>query len=294
MKAVFIGCVETSLRALQTLLSCDGIEICGVVTRRASPFNADFCALEPIASAQGIPVFFADGQDHSVLAEWIDAHKPDVCFCVGWSFLLPKRILDIPSHGVVGYHPAALPRNRGRHPIIWALALGLDETASTFFIMDEHADSGDIIAQQRVLINYDDDAASLYARLLDVAEIQLRQIAADFVGHTLQRVPQDHACATYWRKRNKDDGQIDWRMPAEGIRNLVRALAKPYVGAHCLFADREVKIHKVETVPGPVDVETGRVLCVDGTSITVKAGTDAVRLIDHAFDPMPAEGDCLR
>jgi len=41
--------------------------------------------------------------------------------------------LGIAPLGVVGFHPAALPANRGRHPLIWALFLGLKKTASTFF-----------------------------------------------------------------------------------------------------------------------------------------------------------------
>ena len=35
--------------------------------------------------------------------------------------------------GVLGFHPSELPKNRGRHPLIWALALGLKKSASTFF-----------------------------------------------------------------------------------------------------------------------------------------------------------------
>ena len=51
--------------------------------------------------------------------------------------------------GILGYHPSLLPFNRGRHPIIWALALGLKETGSTFFFMDENADTGDIVSQKK-------------------------------------------------------------------------------------------------------------------------------------------------
>ena len=68
--------------------------------------------------------------------------------------------------GVIGYHPAALPKNRGRHPLIWALVLGLKKTASSFFIMDERADSGDVISQEEIIINDDDDASSLYAKMI--------------------------------------------------------------------------------------------------------------------------------
>lgn len=272
---------------------CNGIDIVGIVTRESSPFNADFVSLKAIADKHGIPVFFADGRSKEDMAAWIQSHNPDVGFCIGWSFLLPSHILEIPRHGFVGYHPALLPRNRGRHPIIWALALGLEETGSTFFVMDEGADSGDIVSQVRMPVLPNDDAGSLYARLLDAIDKQILDIAAQLASGTLQRVPQDHAAASYWRKRGKRDGQIDWRMPAEGIRNLVRALAAPYPGAHCIINDQECKIHKVETVKSDADLEPGRVLSVTKNVITIKAGVDAVRLIQHEIDDVPKPLDCL-
>ena len=61
-----------------------------------------------------------------------------------------NRILDLAPLGIIGFHPAALPRNRGRHPIVWALVLGLEETASTFFFMDKGADTGDILSQEKI------------------------------------------------------------------------------------------------------------------------------------------------
>jgi len=64
------------------------------------------------------------------------------------SSLLKKELLSLPPNGVLGYHPAKLPQNRGRHPLIWSLVLGLEESASTFYFMDEGADSGDILSQK--------------------------------------------------------------------------------------------------------------------------------------------------
>ena len=75
--------------------------------------------------------------------------------------------------GIVGYYPAALPSNRGRHPLIWALVLCLTETASTLFFMDEGADSGDILDQRQVSILPSDDAKSLYQRITQVAISQI-------------------------------------------------------------------------------------------------------------------------
>jgi methionyl-tRNA formyltransferase len=225
---------------------------------------------------------------------WIRGIAPEVIFCFGWSYLLGRDILEIPGRGVIGYHPALLPRNRGRHPIVWALALGLEETGSTFFVMDEGADSGDIVSQRRIDIEDTDDAGTLYAKLEDAARGQLDEIVGDLTGPGLKRLPQNPGDATHWRKRSNRDGEIDWRMPATGICNLVRALTRPYVGAHCLFHDAEHKVWKAApATPPAADVEPGRVLSVTEGAITIKCGDGAVTLIDHDLPDLPKAGDCL-
>ncbi len=294
MKAVVIGCVRFSHAMLSRLLPLDTIDVVGVITRRSSPFNADFKSLEPLARGHGVPCLNIQGNDQATMADWMRRRAPDVAFCVGWSYLLGPEILAIPARGVIGYHPALLPRNRGRHPIVWALALGLAETGSSFILMDEGADSGDIISQRRIAIADDDDAKSLYGKLEKVAGDQLVDVAAGLVAGTLKPVPQDPAKASYWRKRGKNDGEIDWRMPANGIRNLVRALTRPYVGAHCVRGGSEFKVWKAAAAAAPsLDVEPGRVLAVDADGITVKCGDGAVILVDHEIVDLPTAGDCL-
>ncbi|WP_408641721.1 DUF4422 domain-containing protein [Sporofaciens musculi] len=57
-----------------------------------------------------------------------------------------------------------------------------------------------------------------------------------------------------WRKRGKTDGKIDWRMSVRAIYNLVRALAKPYVGAHFEYQGLEYKVWKVKEIVFPIQV----------------------------------------
>lgn len=173
MRIVFIGSVKFSYEALKTVLSIQDVVVVGFVTRRSSKFNADFVCLEGIAGEAGVPCLVLDGNDQATLHRWVTELNPDVIYCFGWSYLLGSEILTAAPLGVVGYHPAALPMNRGRHPIIWALALGLTETASTFFFLDEGVDSGDILSQVSVAIDPDDNATTLYEKLVEVAKGQI-------------------------------------------------------------------------------------------------------------------------
>lgn len=294
MRVVFIGSVEFSYHLLKHLLTFEGIQVVGIVTLNKSLGNADFCSLKPIADEVGIPCFLADHETPESMAKWIRGKQPDVIYCFGWSRLLKKEILEIPRKGVIGYHPTALPKNRGRHPIIWSLALGLKETASTFFFMDEGVDSGDILSQEFVRIDDEDDAGSLYRKLISVATKQLTTFSRQLVSDTYSRIPQDHSQANYWRKRTKSDGQIDWRMSARSIHNLVRALARPYDGAHCVFKDKEVKIWKTRVLQWDKEfLEPGKVLDVNENKIIVKCGEGAIEILEHEFIELPEVGSYL-
>jgi len=296
MKIAFIGCVKFSAALLEVLLDHPDAELVGLVTCRESSINADFYDLRPLVQQVDCPVFefkFTD-DNQTAMTTWLRKCQPEVIYCFGWSRLLPPEILAIPPLGVVGYHPAALPQNRGRHPIIWALALGLKHTASTFFFMDEAADSGDILDQIPVTIEPNDNAGNLYHKLINVAQPQLKTLTTGLATGNIQRTPQDHSNANYWRKRSVADGCIDWRMSAQSIHNLIRALAPPYPGAHHEQGEQEIKIWRARPVAtSNTNWEPGKVLSVNHHHITIKCGEGAIELLEHDFQTLPREGRYL-
>lgn len=293
MKVVFIGCVEFSLRALETAIEA-GAEVVGVITRKESAYNSDFADVGAVAEAHGIDCLYTAKVNEPESLAWVRDKAPDVIFCFGWSALIGKELLEMPRLGCVGFHPAKLPANRGRHPLIWALALGLESTGTTFFFMEEGADSGDILSQSDLPIRYEDDAASLYDRMIDVALAQVRDFVPCLADGTYERVPQDHNLANTWRKRGKDDGRIDFRMDSKRVYDHVRALARPYPGAHVETANGDVSVWKVREVAGvPENFEPGKVIGIAGERIIVKCGAGAVELMEHDFKVLPAQGEYL-
>jgi methionyl-tRNA formyltransferase len=295
LKAFFIGNVQSSERALAILLDLPQINMIGVLTLRQSRFNSDFADISGMAESASVPVYFADDTSAASLARLIRDADVDVVFAIGWSRLLSRDVLEAPRLGVVGFHPADLPRNRGRHPLIWALVLGLERTASTFFFMDDGFDSGPILSQISVEIEPEDDAGALYRKVLDVIPDQLRKITEGLTNGTLVARSQNHSQATYWRKRGPADGLIDWRMSARSIHNLVRGLTRPYVGAEFLLGENIVKLWKSEIVtsPAPTNSEPGKVLTVGSHGPVIQVGEDAIRLLEYDPNIELREGDYL-
>ena len=288
MRVCLIGCVEFSDYALQKVLELEKSGLCevvGVITKKDSSFNSDFVDLGERAIKSGkakSSVHYYKDEDSTI--NFLNEVHPDIIYCFGWSTLLRKSILSIPPKGVIGFHPAKLPQNRGRHPIIWALSLGLTETASTFFKMDEGADSGPILSQKPVPILESDNARSFYDKVVEIALEQIEEFTQELAANSEIFIEQAHSLANYWRKRSAKDGVIDWRMDATSIRNLIRALSRPYPGAEFHLGD--AKVYKVwnSTVSqeaAPINFEPGKVLNNDNGRFLVKCGGDTALWLDE-------------
>lgn len=260
-------------------------EIVGVITKKKSCQNSDFFNLGDICKKVQIDYHYVENINGMDSLQFVDKVCADIAFCFGWSQLIKKEFIGKFPFGIIGFHPAALPFNRGRHPLIWALVLGLEKTASTFFLIDENADTGDIISQKELVIKYEDDARTLYDKVMELAETQAVEILTDLNKGEVKRVKQEIQ-GNVWRKRKKSDGQIDWRMSANAIYNLVRGLTRPYVGAHFLYAGNEYKVWKVKEVFSDdySNIEPGKVLAIyeDGT-FDVKTSDNLIRVIEHDF-----------
>ena len=279
IRAVFIGNVNFSAAILKKLIGID-VKIDLVITKKESSFNADFYDLSTIAKKHKLPYKYVENINQPKVVDWLKKLNPDIIFCLGFSQIINQEIINIPSIGVIGYHPAELPKNRGRHPIIWSLVLGLDKTASTFFFMDEGADTGDILSQRPIEISQNDNAGTLYQKITEVALNQIEEVAFALESGTYKRIKQNNENANFWRKRGLKDGKIDWRMSAKSIHNLVRGLSKPYIGAHFKLEDKKIKVWETKLVVNDVkNIEPGKVILVDKKGIVVKTGENAIRLL---------------
>ena len=279
----FIGCVKSSRAILNVLVRMPEIEICAVVTKNSSKTNSDFDDLTDICEKFLIPYHYELLNEKTKSYNFLASYNIDLIYCFGWSYLLSDEILSLPRLGVVGFHPAKLPKNRGRHPIIWAIALGLKETASTFFKMDSGVDSGPILSQKNIKMYADEYAVDLYDRVIDAALDQVKTLTLEFVKNEVNPIVQDETRATYWRKRSRADGLIDWRMSAQTIYNLIRALAPPYPCAEFRFGEKFIKVSKCSIILGkfPENIEPGYILEKGTNSLLVKVeGSDAV-LLEH-------------
>ena len=295
MKIFFVGSVLFSRILLEELLKIDNIDIVGIATKSKSTFNSDHSDLSDLAKNNNIPYEYIGDINNSETIKWINSLIPDVIFCFGWSSLIKKELLESCQLGVIGYHPSLLPKNRGRHPIIWALCLGLSQTGSTFFRMDEGADTGMILDQVSVDIDLLDDAKTLYTKLSSTACKQLLRFVPKLAEGKAKFTQQDFTNSNYWRKRSKNDGLIDFRMSSKTIYNLVRALTRPYVGSHFIYKNSDIKVWKAMIGPQiDKNIEPGKIIEIrPNNEILVSTANNTIWILEHELKEKLHVGEYL-
>lgn len=264
-----IGCV-----GLKTLLA-QGFEVAAVFTHHDDPQeNLWFDSVAELAAANHIPVFAPDNINHPLWVTKIKELAPDLLFSFYYRQMVGKEILDIPAKGCINLHGSLLPRYRGRCPVNWVLVNGETETGVTLHYMTPKPDDGDIIGQQVVAIDEADTAFTLHGKLAQAAAQLLATELPKIKAGTNSRTHQDANQATYFGGRGPRDGEIHWTASATAVRNLVRAVTKPYPGAFSYLVNRKCFFWQVTVTPRTTDAQPGTVLAT--SPLTIACGKDAV------------------
>ena len=311
MKIVFMGTAELSCASLEALARDKQFLAAAVVTQPDRPKGRDLkeqpSPVKTVALRLGLRVLQpARVRDELFIAE-LRTLQPDLIVVAAYGQILPQSILDLPRHGCLNVHTSLLPKYRGAAPIQWAIANGDTETGVTIMKMDAGLDTGAIVAQWRTPIQPADDSATLHDRLARLGAELLVKTIPDFVAGKIQPKPQPAEGVSHAPKIKKEDGRIDWNLPAKTIGNRLRAFT-PWPGAFTLLQVESkpqlLKIWKAEVVESrdgkdgsrsrPIGGETsagrpgeailpekpGIILSAGKDGIVVACGKDALRILE--------------
>ncbi|MWG36309.1 methionyl-tRNA formyltransferase [Halomarina oriensis] len=284
MRVVFVTHNDLGLACLEELVDL-GADVRRVVTRPQQPGISDQTDLSRFASAHDVPLEEVDDVNADAVRERIAAEDPDLLFVVGWSRLVDPAVFDLANVAALGMHPAPLPRGRGRAPIAWSLVKGLDETALSCFHLAEEADAGDLVGQRPIPVAVEDDAASLYEKVVEAGRSLIREAYPRFEAGEVPREPQDDAAATWWPKRVPRHGLVDWTRPPREVYDWIRGQTHPYPGAFSELNGHEVRLWAA-TPPTAEHAfcEPGALLSVDGDALRVGVWEGAVEVTRVGVD----------
>jgi len=245
-----MGTPEFAACFLKHLKESEGIDVVGVVTQPDRPAGRGRVLTPPpvkqLALEYGLPVLQPLDLKSPEFEADLRAFGADLFVVVAYS-ILPKNILAVAKFGAVNVHGSMLPKYRGAAPVQRAIADGLAETGVTVFRLDEKMDHGPILAQRTIEIGHQDTTASLLEKMVAPGCEALDDAIAQLENGNEKDLTQDHAQASGAPKLKKEEGHIDFSMPAIVIHNRIRAF-NPWPGGYATLSDRTVYLRKTDVV----------------------------------------------
>lgn len=287
MKAIVVGAVESTRVTLKALADNPRWKVSALVTLPATLAgrHSDFVDLAPDARACGATLIAAPNSNAPDVIDAVKSLDADIAFVIGWSQICKPEFRAAASGNVIGYHPAALPRLRGRAVIPWTILLDEKITGSTLFWIDDGVDSGPILAQKFLHVAPDETATTLYARHMNALDAMLRENLDAIADGRAARTPQDDRYATYAARRTEADGLIDWRAPAPTVERLVRAVTRPYPGAFTYLGGERLTIYAAElwTDARRHAAQPGQVIEKRANALAIACGEGAILATDWTY-----------
>ena len=272
---VFMGTPDFSVPILQSLIAA-GHRLLAVYSQPPRPAGRGQqprpSPVAAFAAEQGIevrsPVSLRSAEEQDSFA----ALKADAAVVAAYGLILPQAILDAPRFGCLNVHASLLPRWRGAAPIQRAIEAGDSESGVTIMQMDRGLDTGAMLLKEKVAIGESTTGGQLHDQLSALGARLIVEALARLEQGRLTAEPQPQDGVTYAAKLAKDEGRIDWRLPAALLARRLRAFT-PWPGLWFDYRGERFKLVAAQAVAGkgaPGEVLDDR--------LTIACGEGALRL----------------
>ena len=288
LRVVFFGTPEFALPSLRLLIANPEIQLEAVVTQPDRPRGrgqqVSTSAVKDFALNAGIYLYQPEKIRDETVVTFFRRMKPDAVIIIAYGQKIPQSLLDIPRLGWINLHGSLLPKYRGAAPINWAIANGETRTGVTTMQVDATMDTGPILLQHEIEIGPDETAPELSGRMADAgAPLVIDSLLKLDRGEIAPR-PQDNALASHAPMLDKEDGNLDWSLPASQLHNRIRGF-DPWPGAYTYFRgqmcrvwgrpanrDAQQQLLQPNAKPGVIVFESGELYvgCGDSTWLRVE------------------------
>jgi methionyl-tRNA formyltransferase len=279
-KIIFFGTPEFAVPSLQSLIDRKENILC-VITQPDRKVGRGqklkFSPIKELAIKHNLKIMQPEKVKDPDFINCFQVLSPDLAIVAAYGQIFSKSLLELPPNGFINVHSSYLPFYRGTAPINQAIINGEKETGVTIMLVDEAMDTGDIILQEKIVIGPEENASMLQNRL--------SVFGADLLGKAIDMlesggwnpVPQDNQKATYVQLFRKEDGQINWNLPAETIFNQIRGMT-PWPGCFTSLNKKILKIHKAKILDTKKQAAPSQIISVSGDGIEVSTGKGTLLL----------------
>ncbi len=189
--------------------------------------------------------------------------KPDLIVVAAYGQILPQAVLDIPLYGCINIHPSLLPKYRGASPVASAILAGDDFTGVSIMLLDAGMDTGPVLVQAAVPISSQDNTGTLTDKLSLVGARLLDEALVAWTRKEIAPRAQNEADVIATALVTKENGEIDWKLPAVEIWRRIRAY-NPWPMCYTKWRGRQLRIIEAEALPFLEMGEVGEVTILSG------------------------------
>jgi methionyl-tRNA formyltransferase len=245
LRIIFCGTPDFALPSLRHLLAQSDFQIAGVVTQPDRPRGRGHAtsssSVKEAAVSAGVPVYQPEKIRSDEALQYFHRTAPDAVVIIAYGQIIPQRLIEIPRLGWINLHSSLLPKYRGAAPIHRAIINGETSTGLTTMRIDAGLDTGPTLLKFETDVGPDETAPQLYARLSEAGAPLVAETLRALERGTIVPAPQDNSRATFAPPLEKEEGRIDWSLPAQQIYNRIRGL-QPWPGAFTSFRGKNCAI----------------------------------------------------
>ncbi len=277
-RILYMGTPEISASVLEGLLE-EGFNVVAVVTNPDKEVGRKRILTPPpvkqVALAHSIPVY--QPRRIRLEHEFLSSLDIDVIVTMAYGQIVPKEVLEAPKRGCINLHGSLLPELRGAAPIQRALDLGYKATGVTLMQMVEAMDAGEMYDKEIVPIEEKDNYTDLAKKISASAKRLILRDLLPYLNGGLPGIPQDESKVTFAAKISKEEEHLDLSLPAEQVRNHIRALSLT-PGAYVELPQGKCKILQAEVAEGK-SLAQGE-LCLEKSGAYLGCGAGVLKLLE--------------
>ena len=278
LRIIYFGTPEFAVPTLRGLLDA-GESVVALVSQPDRPKGRGH-QLQPtptklVAAEHGVPVWQPERLKDPAFLDLVRSVAPDLGVVAAYGRLLPDELLQVPRLGMINVHASLLPRWRGAAPVHRAVIAGDAETGVTIMRVVKELDAGAMFATVTREIELDETSVDVERGLAASGAALLREVVHQIAGGTAVETAQDASQATYAAKITKEEGRVDWSLPAERLHNLVRGL-QPWPLVSGRINETRVLLHRTALSTAVTPDKPGTIVRAEGDRLEIAAGDGRV------------------
>lgn len=274
LRIAFLGTPQFAVPTLQALL-VSRHQVCGVVTQPDRPRGrgqqVSNSPVKAIAVERGLSLLQPERLSDPGVAVTLRAWGPDLGVVAAYGKLIPEEILSLPRFGMINVHASLLPKYRGAAPVQRAIIDGERETGVTIMRVEQMLDAGAMLAKVTRPIGPDDTSDAVERDLARMGASLLVDVVEQIASGTQQEELQDFMMSSYAARLTKDEGLIDWSLPASYIHNRVRGLY-PWPHAYTYLDRGRLVLLKTRVERETADAAPGTIVEISRDALHVATG----------------------